>query len=66
VSGFGRKDVSAKNVEKVLMYASTSWRWRSDNRDFQPGIAVPPRPSSMDRIRSASVGNCPLAVVRIW
>jgi len=57
--------VSAKNDENVLMYAATSRRSASDNRPFQAGIALPGSPSSIARIRSASVGSWPEAVVRI-
>ena len=56
--------VSAKNDEKVLRYAITSRRSASESRPFQAGIALPGSPSSMARIRSASVGSWPLAVVR--
>jgi len=57
--------VSAKNDEKVFRYASTSRRSASESRPFHAGIALPASPSSMARSRSASVGSCPLAVVRI-
>src|SRR5947199_9863098 len=57
--------VSAKNEENVLMYAATSRRSPSDRRPFHAGIALPGSPSSIARIRSASVGSCPEAVLRI-
>src|SRR2546422_6940628 len=56
--------VSAKNDEKVLRYAITSRRSPSESRPFQAGIALPGSPSSIARIRSASVGSWPLPVVR--
>ncbi len=57
--------VSVKNDEKVFKYAITSRRSASESRPFHAGIALPGRPSSMACIKSASVGSCPLAVVRI-
>jgi len=39
--------VSAKNDEKVLIYAIASRRSPSESRPFHPGIALPGSPSSI-------------------